>query len=231
MEWLGEKNDFEDGAIINFYKPVGKSSFWIVNQIRRTIHCKVGHAGTLDPFAEGVLLICTGKATKKVSELMDLHKVYIGDVGLGMQTNTDDVTGEVVEKKPVPALNQNMIQDILASFIGPIQQLPPMFSAKKVGGKRLYKIARKGQVVERKPSSIVIESIELLKFEDTLLKLKVTCSKGTYIRALARDIGIKMGCGGYLKSLVRTEIGPYTVNDSITLSKFKERVENTETFG
>ncbi len=228
MIWLENEFDFNAGAIINFDKPVGKSSFWVVKQVRRIINTKVGHAGTLDPFASGVLLLCTGKATKQVTKLMDLGKVYIGEISLGSITNTDDNTGEIIEEKNVPNINEQEVKEICNKFIGDIYQVPPMFSAKKVKGRRLYKIARTGKVIERKPSLVHIENIEVLSFEKPYIKIKVSCSKGTYIRALARDIGEKIGCGGHLKSLIRTQIGSFKIADSISIEQFQNIVTDIQ---
>ncbi|UCE05812.1 MAG: tRNA pseudouridine(55) synthase TruB [bacterium] len=214
--------DFEAGAILNFNKPIGKSSFWVVKKVRNAIKTKVGHAGTLDPFAEGVLLLCTGKATKQVSELMELTKEYIGEIELGIETDTDDRTGKMINRQEAPELEQKEFERICKSFIGDIYQVPPMFSAKKINGRRLYQIARKGKVIEREPKLVHIETIDVLSFCSPIAKIKVTCSKGTYIRALARDIGQKIGCGAHLKSLIRTKIGEYAIKDSITLNQFEE---------
>ncbi len=222
MNWLQKEYDFEAGAILNFNKPEGKTSFWLVKKVRKIVKTKVGHAGTLDPFAEGVLLICTGQATKQVSKLMNLPKEYIGEIELGVQTDTDDRTGQIISQQDVPNLNQQNFEKVCKSFIGDIYQIPPMFSAKKIGGKRLYHIARNGRVIEREPKLVHIDNIQLLSVKIPITRIKVTCSKGTYIRALARDIGQKIGCGGHLKSLVRTKVGAYKVQDSLTLSQFEE---------
>ncbi len=222
MNWLQKEYDFEAGAILNFNKPEGKTSFWLVKKVRKIVKTKVGHAGTLDPFAEGVLLICTGQATKQVSKLMNLPKEYIGEIELGVQTDTDDRTGQIISQQDVPNLNQQNFEKVCKSFIGDIYQIPPMFSAKKIGGKRLYHIARNGRVIEREPKLVHIDNIQLLSVKIPITRIKVTCSKGTYIRALARDIGQKIGCGGHLKSLVRTKVGAYKVQDSFTLSQFEE---------
>lgn len=224
MIWLQQEFDFAAGSILNFNKPAGKSSFWLVRKIRGIVQTKVGHAGTLDPFAEGVLLVCTGKATKHVASLMDMQKEYIGEIELGITTNTDDPTGEIVEQHPVPGMSQNEFDIICNTFVGDIYQVPPMFSAKKVNGKRLYKLARKGMIIERAPKLVSIDAIEVLNFEHPVGKIKVTCSKGTYIRALARDIGQKIGCGGYLKSLIRTRIGDFSIDESLDLDGFKQLV-------
>lgn len=226
MNWLEKEFDFQAGAILNFNKPTGKSSFWIVKQVRNLIGAKVGHAGTLDPFAEGVLLLCTGKATKQVSKFMDMPKEYVGEIELGTVTNTDDCTGEIVKEQEIPDLDIKIIRETLHDFVGDIYQTPPMFSAKKVQGKRLYKIARTGKVIERKPSFVHLEDIQILSFEIPIIKIKVICSKGTYIRALARDVGEKLGCGGHLKSLIRTKIGKYKIEDSLSLEQFRQIYEN-----
>lgn len=222
MIWLQKEFDFEAGAIVNFYKPVGKSSFWIVKKVRNLVRTKVGHAGTLDPFAEGVLLICTGKATKQVTSLMDLVKEYVGEIELGIEMDTDDCTGQIVNQRLVPQLNRNEFEQICHYFVGDIYQIPPMFSAKKIQGRRLYKIARLGERIAREPKLVHIDQIQVLTFDGQVAKIAVTCSKGTYIRALARDIGQKIGCGGYLKSLIRTRIGEFEVSNSIRLDQFEE---------
>jgi len=225
MKWLHTEYDFAAGAIVNFYKPVGKSSFWYVKKIHHLIQTKVGHAGTLDPFAEGVLLLCTGKATKQASELMALPKEYVGVLRLGIQTETDDATGEIVRNVPVPDLSLTDISRSLEKYVGDVLQIPPMFSAKKIAGERLYHLARKGRIVDRVPKLVHVESIELISFQENQITIRVNCSKGTYIRALARDIGNDLGCGGHLQSLVRTRIGNYSIDDSIDLDRFKQLLE------
>jgi tRNA pseudouridine55 synthase len=222
MIWLQKEYNFEAGSILNFYKPVGKSSFWIVKKIKKLVNTKVGHAGTLDPFAEGVLLICTGKATKQVMKLMDLPKEYIGEVELGIEMDTDDPTGRIISQNEVPRLNQQEFERICNDFVGDIDQIPPMFSAKKVNGRRLYKIAREGDQIAREPKTVYVDRIDVLSFDGQIAKIKVVCSKGTYIRTLAKDIGQKIGCGGHLKSLIRTRIGKFDVKDSIQLNEFEE---------
>ncbi|MDW7679675.1 MAG: tRNA pseudouridine(55) synthase TruB [bacterium] len=226
MNWLGTAFDFQAGAILNMNKPVGKTSFWVVKQVRSMVNTKVGHAGTLDPFAEGVLLLCTGRATKQVSRLMKMPKIYVAEIRLGITTNTDDQTGEVVKQAPVPGVTHNELEKYLSEFTGEIEQVPPMFSAKKIQGKRLYKLARAGLVVERKPSTVYIEEISILNFQTELIKIRVKCSSGTYIRSLARDLGEKIGCGGHLHSLIRTSIGDYHNEDSLSVDQFSEIIIN-----
>ncbi|MDZ7265302.1 MAG: tRNA pseudouridine(55) synthase TruB [candidate division KSB1 bacterium] len=228
MNWFGTPFDFAAGAILNFHKPPGKSSFWLVKQIRSQIKTKVGHAGTLDPFAEGVLLICTGRATRQVEQLMGLTKEYVGEIELGISTDTDDPTGKIIAQASVPALTPEDLQAVCQSFVGSIYQLPPLFSAKQVQGRRLYKLARQGVAIERTPKLVHIETIELLRYEHHTLALRVICSKGTYIRALARDIGQQIGCGGYLKTLIRTRIGDYSIDDALNWQQFNEMIAHLD---
>jgi len=226
MIWLQRQGDYEAGAIINFYKPIGRSSFWVVKKVRQLVGTKVGHAGTLDPFAEGVLLLCTGKATRQVQRLMELDKEYLGEIELGVETDTEDVTGEVIGRQPVPPLDAGELNRICQEFVGDIYQVPPMFSAKKLQGQRLYKLARAGKVVPREPRLVHVYRIELLAFRPPVAQVKIQCSKGTYIRALARDIGQRIGCGAYLKSLVRTRIGEFDIADSVTLDEFEKKIRS-----
>lgn len=214
--------DFEAGEVLNIDKPLGMTSFGVVERIRRWTGCrKVGHAGTLDPLATGVLLVCTGRATKRVSEFMDLEKEYEGVVELGKVTDTDDTEGKIVEEHPVPDFSKEDIESSLNSFRGTIDQIPPMYSALKKNGQRLYKLARRGKEVPRQPRSVTIHEITLLNWMCPELSIRVRCSRGTYIRALARDIGNKLGAGGYLKTLRRTRIGQFRVADSYTLETFR----------
>lgn len=222
MIWLQNEFDFEAGSILNFNKPIGKSSFWVVKQVRNLVKTKVGHAGTLDPFAEGVLLICTGKATKQVTRLMELTKEYVGEVELGIETDTDDRTGKMISQYEIPVLSPKEFERICHDFIGDIYQIPPMFSAKKMKGRRLYQIARKGDIIERQPKLVHVDRIDVLAFNGQIAKINVACSKGTYIRSLARDIGQKIGCGGHLKSLIRTKIGEFDITYSISLNQFAD---------
>ncbi len=199
------------------------TSFSVVAKVRTWTHCKkVGHAGTLDPFATGVLLVCTGKATKRVSEFMELEKEYEGVIELGKTTETDDREGKILQQQDVPVFSIKDIQSVLKKFIGEIEQVPPMYSALKKNGVRLYKLARKGKVVYREPRKVKIHEITLLKWDRPFLEIRVKCSRGTYVRALARDIGKELRVGGYLKELCRTRIGTYSIKDSYTLTTFRE---------
>lgn len=218
------KEALEQGQVVPFNKPADWTSFDVVNKLRHITRVKkIGHAGTLDPFATGLLLICFGKATKKVETLVGLEKEYIGTIKLGAETDTLDVTGKVVKTTPViDMLDERRIHEVLLKFIGEIEQIPPMFSAIKQKGKKLYLLARKGKIVERKPRKVNIHNISLIKFEDDELTINVVCSKGTYIRALARDMGREFGCGGFLKSLMRTRIGSSRLDDAWDLAAFEK---------
>ena len=155
---------------------------------------------------------------------MDLSKKYVGVIKLGEETNTNDITGNIVSSKPVPDITIDNIKTITQQFTGEIQQVPPMFSAKKVNGKRLYQIARKGKIIERSPCLVNVYSLEIISYRAPLLSIEVCCSKGTYIRALARDIGREIGCGAFLKSLIRTQIGDYKVENSLTIDEFNRKM-------
>ncbi len=210
--------------IININKPMDWTSFDVVRKVRYTTRIKkVGHAGTLDPFATGVLLVLTGKNTKRQSEFMGLPKTYVADIKLGQKMDTGDRTGEVIETLAIPELNETHVLEVLKSFIGESEQIPPMYSAKKVQGKTLYKMARKGQTVERQASIITIYNIELLVLNQDQLKIRVDCGKGTYIRVLAEDIGQKLGTVAHVEELQRTAIGDYRVEDALSIPEFIEK--------
>ncbi len=210
--------------ILPIYKSPGGSSFDVVRSVRRITGIrKVGHAGTLDPFAEGLLLILTGRRTKDSSRLMALQKEYVGELELGIVTDTFDCTGEVVSRNPVPDLSTTAVQDVLIRFTGEINQLPPMFSAVKFRGKRLYDYARKGLTVPRTPRRVTVYELELLNWESPLLTIRVVCSRGTYVRVLAYDIGDRLGCGAHLRKLVRTRIGSYLATDAPRIHLFEKQ--------
>lgn len=207
------------------YKPAGKSSFYVVKVVRACTGVrKVGHAGSLDPFADGVLLLVTGRATKKVTQLMELEKEYVGQIQLGVRTDTEDCTGVVINEERCPDISLEKLQSVCAGFVGEIDQLPPMYSAKKLRGVRLYKIARRGEVIQRRSNKVHIHSLDILGYEAPMLRIRVECSKGTYIRALARDIGDALGCGAHLHALTRTRIGTYKIEDSKTICQFEKLV-------
>lgn len=205
-------------GFLNIYKPVGMTSHDVVSVLRRVTKIKqIGHTGTLDPFAEGVLPICIGKATRLIEYLQD-DKEYLATVQFGAATNTFDLDGEKVftsDKK----VSRDDIKEGLKSFEGEIFQLPPIFSAIKVKGKKLYEYARKGEEVEIQPRKVVIENIELKNFDEELQQAQILlkCSKGTYIRSIANDLGKILGCGGYLIKLIRTQAGKFRVENSVQL--------------
>jgi tRNA pseudouridine55 synthase len=218
-----------EGIILNMNKPAGWSSFDVVKKIRNISRIKkTGHAGTLDPFATGVLLVALGAATKKISSMMDLEKEYVGEIELGIDTDTLDITGKVTEELPTKHISAAEVANVCAKFIGEIDQVPPKYSAIQINGVRAYHLARNGEKVDLKPRKVKIFEFEVLSFENPFLKVRVRCSKGTYIRALARDIGKMLGTGGYLKTLERTRIGSYRIEDSLSISDFEKMVKNQQ---
>ena len=208
--------------ILNIYKPKGITSFGVVKKIRKIISVKkVGHGGTLDPFAEGVLIVGTGKDTKKLKNITDSDKSYTASIQLGKITDTLDPEGVVTRKKKIPKLNNLKIDKILNSFLGISMQTPPMFSAKKIGGVKLYELARKNIIIDREKAQINISDISLINFNETKISFSVSCSKGTYIRVLGKEIAEKLGTVGYLDSLIRTRVGEYFIDDSVSLDQFE----------
>lgn len=217
-------------GIILINKPKDFTSFDVVAKMRGILKTKsIGHAGTLDPMATGVLPIFVGRATKCCDILPNQNKTYIADFKLGLTTDTQDITGNILSEKKVN-ITKNQFYDVINSFVGDTKQLPPMYSAIKVGGKKLYELARQGIEVERQPRDITIYSLKILKedFQNNEFQIEVSCSKGTYIRSLCNDIGEKLQCGGVLTNLVRTVAGDFSLENCFTLeqiSKFKEQDE------
>ncbi len=215
--------------IYNVYKPVGWTSFDVVKYIRRiTQEKKVGHGGTLDPFAEGVLVIGTGKDTKGLFEVTQREKSYTATLTLGRATNTMDVEGKITDVKGIPEFTKKTVKNVFDTFVGEQTQVPPMFSAKKVKGVRLYKLARKDQQIKRDPVNITIHDIEILQKDKNSITFYVTCSKGTYIRVLGKDLAESLGTVGYLTKLIRTSVGDYHVSDSVTLEDFERQWTSIE---
>ena len=221
--------DFVAGEVIPIFKPYTWTSFQIVSKIRYHLsrkygikRFKVGHAGTLDPLATGVLLLCTGKATKRIEELQSHTKEYEADIMLGATTPSFDMEHPVNATYPYEHITREKVLDVLEQFTGDIAQRPPLFSACKVDGKRAYDLARKGSDMELAPKQIRIDSIELLDFELPKMKIRVVCGKGTYIRSLARDIGEALQSGAYLTALTRTRFGEYELKNCINPEAFKE---------
>ena len=220
-------SDFQEGEILYFDKPLHWTSFDLVSKIRYNISrslrikkIKVGHAGTLDPLATGVMIICTGKATKKIEEFQYHSKEYIATLRLGATTPSFDLETAIDKTFETSHITKEMIEKVLQQFTGNIEQVPPVFSACKIEGNRAYKLARKGMEVELKPKSLFIDEMELLFFSGDKLTIRIVCSKGTYIRALARDIGYALNSGAHLIALQRTRIGDVTLDKCIKVDDF-----------
>ena len=221
------KEDFLEGQVLLIDKPLGWSSFQAVNSLKWKIRkkfqlkkIKIGHAGTLDPLATGLLLICTGKATKTINELQGQEKEYTGTITLGGTTPSYDLETKINENFPIDHITKELIHSTTAQFIGDIEQIPPVFSALKKDGKRLYEYAREGKEVEIKKRKVTITEFEITAVDLPLVHFRVVCSKGTYIRSLAHDLGIALHSGAHLSSLKRTKIGDYNVNKAITPEEF-----------
>lgn len=223
--------DFVAGEILLIDKEVSWTSFDAVKSIRGTLQkahnlrrFKVGHAGTLDPLATGLLLICTGKATKKIDSLQAQEKVYTGEIFLGATTPSSDLETEVDQTFPIDHIHEQDILDCAKSFEGEHEQTPPVFSAIKIDGKRAYDYARKNEDVKMKSRKVFIHHFKVTKIEMPIIEFEIKCSKGTYIRSIARDFGKKLNSGGYLNLLRRTMIGEYSVDDAITVGQVKELI-------
>ena len=226
--------DFKTGTILSFDKPLTWTSFGLVSKVRYLLcqhigekKLKVGHAGTLDPLATGVLIICTGKATKQIDTLQAKTKEYVATLQLGATTPSFDQETPVDATLPTGHITEELVNEALAKFIGRIEQIPPSYSACKVDGKRAYDLARQGKEVELKAKVLVIDEIELQDFNPDAMQatIRVVCSKGTYIRALARDIGLALNSGAHLTALRRTRIGDYRVEECHTLDTFQQWLE------
>lgn len=231
--------DFQSGVIIPINKPYEWTSFDVVKKIKNQIgkklrqtlnirlkNFKVGHAGTLDPLAEGLVLICTGKATKKINQLMADEKEYIATIELGKTTPSYDLETDYDHAFPTDHINEDLVRNVLKSFIGEQDQIPPVYSAKNINGKRAYEYARKGEKIELKANKITIYEVELLNYQMPSITIKVVCSKGTYIRSLAYDIGKKLNSGGHLVKLIRTRIGSYKLDSSLTIEELENILSN-----
>jgi tRNA pseudouridine55 synthase len=210
-----------EGGFILINKPAGITSHDVADKLREITGVKkIGHSGTLDPFATGLLILGIGrKFTKKLSIFQKKDKEYVATLRLGAESDTFDREGKIVEKKVEEIPERKEIEEVLKSFVGEIEQIPPVFSAKKIKGKKLYELARKGIKVEPKPQKVKIYEISILEYKFPYLKIKVKCSSGTYIRSLANDIGKKLGCGAYVEELIRTKIGEFSLENAVELSK------------
>ena len=227
--------NFKDGVIICVNKPYGWTSFGVVNKVRYFVcrkqgvkKLKVGHAGTLDPLATGVMILCTGRATKRIEEFQAHTKEYVATLRLGATTPSFDLEKEIDATYPTDHITRELVEETLRQFVGSIEQVPPAFSACKVDGKRAYDLARKGREVELKPKTLVIDEIELLACELPDIRIRVVCSKGTYIRALARDIGIALHSGAHLTALERTRVGDVRLEDCLALDQVEAWVDAQE---
>lgn len=209
-------------GIINVYKEKGFTSHDVVAKLRGIVgQKKIGHTGTLDPDATGALPVCLGKATKLCDLLTDKNKTYEAVLLLGKTTDTQDITGEVLEEKSTEALTEEKVREAIEGFIGDYEQIPPMYSALKVNGKKLYELAREGKVIERKARPVKILDIQILEIDLPKVRMEVSCSKGTYIRTLCHDIGEKLGCGGCMESLIRTRVSTFRIEDAKTLDEIE----------
>lgn len=224
-----------EGEILYLDKPLHWTSFDAVKRVRSIMSrrlkikkIKVGHAGTLDPLATGVMIVCTGKATKRIDELQAHTKEYVATIALGATTPSFDLETEIDAIYPTEHITREMVEEVLTKFTGRIEQVPPAFSACKIDGKRAYKMARKGKEVELKAKVLVIDEIELLEYSQQSIVVRVVCSKGTYIRALARDIGEALNSGGHLTALRRTRVGDVKVEDCLSVEQAVEMLNNIE---
>ena len=227
--------NFKEGEVLYFDKPLKWTSFAVVNKIRYHIcrklgvkKIKVGHAGTLDPLATGVMIICTGKATKRIEEFQYHTKEYIATLQLGATTPSFDLEKEIDATYPTEHITRELVEEALQRFIGRIELIAPVFAACKVDGKRAYDLARKGEDVELKAKTLIIDEIELLECNLPEIKIRVVCSKGTYIRALARDIGEALNSGAHLTGLIRTRVGDVRLEDCLSVESFPEWLDQQE---
>jgi tRNA pseudouridine55 synthase len=224
---------FEEGKVLLFDKPLYWTAFDLVNKVRIMIkastgnkNIKVGHAGTLDPLASGLMIICTGKATKRIEEYRDLDKEYIATIHLGEATLSYDLETEISERFPVNHITEDLVNATIVKFLGEQKQVPPLHSAKMIKGKRAYEYARKGIMVELSPVTVIFRELEMLSYDMPETTVRIVCSKGTYIRSFARDFGQALKSGAYLSSLARTAIGTFHLKDALSLETFKNILED-----
>ena len=214
-------------GILNINKPRGLTSFAVVTRVRRlTGMRRVGHAGTLDPIAEGVLPVCIGQATRIVDYLVDQPKAYRAQLRLGVATDTYDAEGAVTAERDASGVTRSKVEEALLAFTGQIEQLPPMYSAVKHEGQPLYRHARAGRLVERRPRQVTIYRLELLDFQAPLVTIEMECSKGTYVRTLAHDVGERLGCGAHMSALTRLRSGPFALEEAVTLEELERAADD-----
>jgi tRNA pseudouridine55 synthase len=221
------ENSFAEGKVLLIDKPLEWTSYDVIRKLRKIINIqKIGHAGTLDPLATGLLIVCTGKFTKKINEYMAQEKEYTGSITLGATTPTYDLESEPQDFKSLDTITEEQIKEATKFFTGNILQTPPIHSAVKKEGKRAYDLARKGVDVKLEPRAVTISEFEITKIELPKVFFKVVCSTGTYIRSLANDFGEQLGCGGYLSSLCRTRIGEFLLKDATSVEEFQKKIEH-----
>lgn len=224
--------EFLEGKVVLIDKEIDWTSFDVVNKLRRSLRTeleipkiKVGHAGTLDPLASGLVIICTGRATKTIESFQNLEKEYVAEITLGTTTPSFDLETEIDEHFPIDHINRKLLESTLQTFLGDIPQVPPKYSAKQINGKRAYDLARQGEEVKMRTNIVSIYEIEIVKFDLPKLILRVRCGKGTYIRSLANDLGISLKSGAHLSGLRRTKIGDYHVNDAEKIADFVKKLK------
>lgn len=220
--------DYENGNVLLIDKKAGFTSFDVVRKIMKLTKLKVGHAGTLDPFATGLLVLCTGKLTKRITEFQETEKTYEGIIELGKRTPSMDLETGFSEEKGIDGITNEQIEEVRKTFLGNVTQFPPMFSAVKHKGKALYHYARKGVEIEREEREICISEFTIKEIALPEVHFNIVCSKGTYIRTIADDFGQRLGCGAYLKLLRRTKIGSFSVDDALTIDDLKEYFKNIQ---
>ena len=217
---MDQQSQPDEGRVLLINKPLDWTSFDVVNKLRYRLKIKkIGHAGTLDPLATGLLIICVGKMTKRIEEFMGLEKEYTGTLVIGQTTPSHDLETEVSEKADISGVTESQILSATTALTGRIQQLPPLHSAIRVGGKRAYSFARKGQEVELQPREVEVREFEITSINLPEVEFRIVCSKGTYIRSLVRDFGNSLGVGAYMSKLCRTRIGPFLLRDAMSIDE------------
>jgi tRNA pseudouridine55 synthase len=214
--------NFQEGELLLLHKPYGWTSFAVVSQLKKWTKAKIGHAGTLDPLAEGLMICCTGKFTKKLTHLTGLEKEYTGIITIGEQTPTYDLESLPENKKDISQITDEMILEVVSQFRGTITQFPPIHSAVKQSGKPVYELAREGKEVIMKSRTVTLHEFEIVKIDLPDIHFRIHCTSGTYIRSIAHDVGKALGVGGYLKKLVRTKIGEYDLANAYTIDALAE---------
>ena len=220
---LGDRNQVSVDGILNVLKPAGPTSFAVVSQVRRLSgEQRVGHAGTLDPEATGVLIVCLGQATRIIEFLAKAAKTYRAEIELGITTDSYDAVGRVIQRCDTSSVTEDQVGQVLDSYRGVIEQIPPMHSALRYGGKRLYQLARKGIEVSREPRRVEISRLDLVQWQSPVITIEVECGAGTYIRSLAHDVGVALGCGAHLRKLVRLKSEPFRIDEAVSLDAIEE---------